>query len=317
MNQRSETCVGVIIPVYNAAPFLEAAVDSALSQKETAEVILVEDGSTDESLSVCRRLEEQHPSVRLVRHPEGANLGAGASRNLGIRSSSASLLAFLDADDYYLPDRFNYPVNVLGEDRTVDGVYQAIGVHCEDTEARRKLEDFGMGDVTMLDRKVDPDELAEVLIAAENGTFSLDGLVVRRDIFQRCGHFMEKLRLHQDTAMIIQLACFGKLVPGSLTEPVSVRRVHAGNRYLSRYDNFRTCFALWDSLLDWAARMGVPAGLKAGIFLNRQYYLHKLYRRDKGLFASLARLAAGCVLHPLLSIGAVGKRRLRGKKPQP
>lgn len=317
MKQVNDSSVGVIIPVYNAAPFLEAAVDSALSQKETAEVILVEDGSTDESLSVCRRLEKIHPSVRLVRHPEGANLGAGASRNLGIRSSTASLLAFLDADDYYLPDRFTYPVRLLSHDRTVDGVYQAIGVHCEDTEARRKLEDFGIGEVTMLDRKVAPGELADVLIALENGTFSLDGLVVRRDIFQRCGYFLEELRLHQDTAMIIQLACFGKLVPGSLTEPVSVRRVHGGNRYLSRYDNIRTCFVLWDLLLGWAARMGVSTGRKAGIYLNRQYYLHKLYRRDEGLFSSLVRLTADCFLHPVLSIGAVGKRRLRGKEPQP
>lgn len=317
MNQVNGSSVGVIIPVYNAAPFLEAAVDSALCQEETAEIILVEDGSTDESLSVCKRLEKMHPSVRLIRHPEGANLGAGASRNLGIRSSSASLLAFLDADDYYLPDRFSYPVSIFRGDRTVDGVYQAIGVHCEDKEARRKLEDFGIGEVTMLDRKVDPDELADVLIAAENGTFSLDGLVVRRDIFQRCGYFLEELRLHQDTAMIIQLACFGKLVPGSLTEPVSVRRVHGGNRYLSRYDSFRTYFTMWDSLLDWAARMGVSIGLKAGIFLNRQYYMHKLCLRDKGLFSSLVRLTAGCVRHPILSIGAVGKRRLRGKGPQP
>ena len=78
--------VSVIIPVYNAAAYVGQAVRSALEQPETREVILIEDGSQDTSLQVCRELEGAFDSVRLLRHPDGKNLGAGASRNLGIRS---------------------------------------------------------------------------------------------------------------------------------------------------------------------------------------------------------------------------------------
>ncbi len=306
--------VGVIIPVYNAAPFLEQAVDSALSQHETVEVILAEDCSTDDSLSVCRHLAECHSVVRLVRHPGGVNMGAGASRNLGIRSSTSNLLAFLDADDYYLPDRFAYPHEIFTRDDSVDGVYQCIGVHCEDEESRRKLDSFGLGEVTMLTREVPPEKLADALIAGECGSFSLDALVVKRDIFEKCGYFFEELRLHQDTAMTVQLACFGRLVPGSLTEPVAIRRVHGGNRYLARYDNLSTGLALWNTLFYWALQKQIRAERKAAIFLNRQYLLSKILSRGNGLLlSSLLKLVLGSAAHPFLSVRALRARRFRGR----
>lgn len=74
--------VSVVIPVYNAAPFVRDAVESALAQPETGEVILVEDGSLDDSLTVCRALAAENDRVKLYRHPNGENCGAGASRFL-------------------------------------------------------------------------------------------------------------------------------------------------------------------------------------------------------------------------------------------
>ena len=101
--------VSVVIPVYQAAAFVEQAVESALAQPETGEVLLVEDGSGDGSLAECERLAAGDGRVRLLRHPNGENRGAGASRNLGIEQSTCPLVAFLDADDYYLLGRFAGP----------------------------------------------------------------------------------------------------------------------------------------------------------------------------------------------------------------
>ena len=95
--------ISVIIPVYNAADFVANAVQSALDQPETVEVLLIEDGAPDNSLEVCQALTEQYETVRLYRHSGGVNLGAGASRNLGMQNSTEDFIAFLDADDFWLP----------------------------------------------------------------------------------------------------------------------------------------------------------------------------------------------------------------------
>jgi glycosyltransferase involved in cell wall biosynthesis len=79
--------VSVITPVYNAASFVTQAVESALQQPETAEVLIIEDGSPDNSLEVCQELAKKYEKVKLLRHPNGENRGAGASRNLGMRNA--------------------------------------------------------------------------------------------------------------------------------------------------------------------------------------------------------------------------------------
>ena len=95
--------ISVIIPVYNAAAYVRQAVESALAQPEVREVLLVEDGSPDNALEVCQQLAAEHQRVILLHHPNGENRGAGASRNLGMRNAHFPIIAFLDADDYYLP----------------------------------------------------------------------------------------------------------------------------------------------------------------------------------------------------------------------
>ncbi|MGB6046147.1 MAG: glycosyltransferase family 2 protein, partial [Flavobacteriales bacterium] len=124
--------ISVVTPVYNAAGFLEAAVASALQFEEVAEVVLVEDGGPDNSLEICEALAAKEPRVQLFRHPGGANKGAGASRNLGIAKASQEYIAFLDADDRYLPNRFQEEHRIFAEHPDADGVYGAIDVHFHD-----------------------------------------------------------------------------------------------------------------------------------------------------------------------------------------
>lgn len=119
--------VSVVIPVYRAPAFVRMALESALAQPEMSEVLLVEDGSPDDSLAVCEELRSLHSRVRLLRHPGGANRGAGASRNLGIETATAPYVAFLDADDYFLPGRFARDVALLEQDAGVVGVYRVMG----------------------------------------------------------------------------------------------------------------------------------------------------------------------------------------------
>jgi glycosyltransferase involved in cell wall biosynthesis len=151
--------ISIVIPVYKAEAFLQEAVASALIQPETAEVLLIEDNSPDGSLDVCRRLVESDARVRLLRHPNGENRGAGASRNLGIRSSKHEYVAFLDADDFYLPGRFEIPRQLFASQARIDGVYEAVGVHYQNDAARHRWLSAGGKELTTLTEKVAPEAL--------------------------------------------------------------------------------------------------------------------------------------------------------------
>lgn len=95
--------VSVIMPCYNAAPFVAEAVMSALQQRHRPlEVVVVDDGSSDDSAEIVQRLAGEHPGrIQLHRQPRK---GPYPARNLGLRHARGEFVAFLDADDYWAPD---------------------------------------------------------------------------------------------------------------------------------------------------------------------------------------------------------------------
>lgn len=95
--------ISVIMPSYNAAPYLEEAVASVMDQSyPVVELILVDDGSTDNTLAIAGRLMQSHPGrIRLLTQP---NAGSYVARNLGIEHARGEFIAFLDADDWWTSD---------------------------------------------------------------------------------------------------------------------------------------------------------------------------------------------------------------------
>ena len=91
--------VSVIVPVYNLEKYITQCVDSILtsSSKVEMEVILVDDGSKDNSAAICDHLANQHPQVRVIHKPNG---GAADSRNTGICAAQGDYLMFVDGDDF-------------------------------------------------------------------------------------------------------------------------------------------------------------------------------------------------------------------------
>lgn len=252
--------ISVVTPVYNAAGFLEAAVASALQFEEVAEVVLVEDGGPDNSLQICEALAAKEPRVQLFRHPGGANKGAGASRNLGIAKASQAYIAFLDADDRYLPNRFQEEHRIFAEHPDADGVYGAIDVHFHDQEGRLKFENRRLRELTTMDRAITPEELFHALSGVQGplGHFSLDAFTVKRKSLLGSGQwFNEDLRLNQDTDFLIRLAFYLRLYPGSIAEPVAQRGVHAENRITTTQVVDEHTIRLFASLRSWAARVPV------------------------------------------------------------
>ncbi|SIN94008.1 Glycosyltransferase involved in cell wall bisynthesis [Singulisphaera sp. GP187] len=109
-----------VIPVYNSADTIDRAIESVLAQTyPPAEVVVVDDGSVDDSAAVAAR----YPSpVVVVRQ---ANAGPGAARNRGVRESSAEWVAFLDADDTWLPDKHEREMTLMSDPNV--GVVHARG----------------------------------------------------------------------------------------------------------------------------------------------------------------------------------------------
>ncbi|WP_111672177.1 glycosyltransferase family 2 protein [Algoriphagus litoralis] len=116
--------VSAILPIYNAEMTLTRAVESLLLQPEITQIILVEDGSRDKSLEICKKLESQHAQITLLQHPNGQNKGAPASRNLGLEHVRNPWIQFMDADDQLLPGKIEDQLNsITGEESFVVGEF--------------------------------------------------------------------------------------------------------------------------------------------------------------------------------------------------
>lgn len=103
--------VSIIVPVYNAAPYLLECLDSLVDQLDgNVEVICIDDGSTDDSARIIAAYAEKRTNVRLLQQ---ANAGAGAARNTGLAVAVGEYVAFCDPDDYFRPDYLARVVPVM------------------------------------------------------------------------------------------------------------------------------------------------------------------------------------------------------------
>lgn len=184
--------VSVLIAAYDAAPFIEATLESALGQTfGDLEVLVIDDGSRDGTADVVRRVAASDPRLRLI---EQENRGLSATRNRGIAEAQGSLIAFLDHDDLWHPEKLALQVAVM------DAQPETAVVSCHsaliDTDQRCLGWRFG-GDAN-------GDVYAEMLVwdVVSGGSVTL----VRREALEAVGPFDETLRIREDWDMWIRLA---------------------------------------------------------------------------------------------------------------
>lgn len=238
--------VSVIIPAYKAELFIEKAIKSAIVLKEVIEVIVVIDGEFDNTASIVKKIANENSKVKLLYHPNQENRGAAASRNLGIKNASSKFIAFLDADDFYLENRFQETNNVFNKYSDADGVYEAIGLHAYDEISYKKHIDRvnacnieGLNpELTTLTERVDPDKLFETIVWGKKGWFHFNGLTLKRSVFDNIGFITEELnRYGEDNEFFLRLAFSAKLYPGDLIQPVAMRGVYRDNVTLNTFED--------------------------------------------------------------------------------
>ena len=126
--------LSVVIPVYNAAIFLTECLESILKQdKNNVEVILVDDGSTDESGNICDEFSSQHKSVITIHQK---NQGVSCARNVGIQRASGQWISFVDPDDY-VSDTYISTFRELAQD--TDLAFFSLTIKARDGRVRKKI----------------------------------------------------------------------------------------------------------------------------------------------------------------------------------
>ena len=114
-----EKLISVIVPIYNVEKYLPECIESILNQSyRYLEVILIDDGSTDQSGIICDKYSEQDSRVKVIHQKNG---GAANAKNAGLMAATGTYLAFVDGDDYLETDAFSYMVRLL-EERYADVV---------------------------------------------------------------------------------------------------------------------------------------------------------------------------------------------------
>ncbi len=139
--------VSIIIPVYNAAMYLEKCLDSVISQTyRNLEIIIVNDGSKDNSLAICEEYERTDERIVLI---DKENTGVSDSRNQAMEAATGKYLQFMDSDDWLTPDATEKMVTlaemtgcdmVIGDFYRVDGCRFSLKSHIQDTKVMSRKE---------------------------------------------------------------------------------------------------------------------------------------------------------------------------------
>jgi len=258
--------ITVIIPVYNAEEFIEKAVESVIQFPEVKEVLLIDDGSKDHSLQICQQMAEKHPLVKTIQHEDKKNHGVSATRNLGMDLASQEFLAFLDADDYYLPNRFDAEREYL-KNPDIDGVFGAIGVEFVTEAGKQKylsvINDTGL---TTVHHPAEGKEVFNGLIQIDPtfGTFfSLIATTLRKSAIENPKlRLNESLRMHEDKDFIVKLSYHCNLKSGFIDKAVAIRTGHENNTFSSVQNRSKQYYInqekLYNSLYSWAKEEKLP-----------------------------------------------------------
>jgi glycosyltransferase involved in cell wall biosynthesis len=193
--------ISCIIPLYNAEKYLAETLDSVIAQDwPLHEIIVVDDGSTDDSRRVLDRYAE---FVRLIEQPHA---GVAAARNRGLREATGDVIAFQDSDDLWPPGRLRRLAESLQDDDSVDIV---------------------AGRVEVLDERAVKPRATERLETMHR-PMMLASLLIRPGVFGRVGFFNERLNTASDTEFIMR--CRRLSIPSKKIDATTlIYRLHTTN----------------------------------------------------------------------------------------
>ncbi|MEM9601990.1 MAG: glycosyltransferase family 2 protein [Pseudomonadota bacterium] len=185
----------VVIPLYNKAPYIATAVQSALDQVGVSiEIIVVDDGSTDDGADVVNSMAD--PRIRVIRQPNG---GVSSARNNGSKQASAPYIAFLDADDSWHKQHL-VTLKHLTDQRTQCGIFGSGYLEYNDLS---EISDALASTVDVESSRIEPVSLPLLSHGICNGRspFWTSALAVKKSAFVETGGFDEAFSHGEDVAV--------------------------------------------------------------------------------------------------------------------
>jgi hypothetical protein len=218
---RDPELVSTIIPVHNRSDLLREAVASVLGQTyRPIEIVIVDDGSTDDTAAVARELAHASPDPIVVIHQ--ANAGPGAARQRGLDQAKGSLIQFLDSDDLLLPSKFEVQVEALQRQSDCEICY---GPSLEENHAIQPVRRIGPMRSTGTAR---PTLFPHLLVER---WWTTSSPLYRRDLLDRIGPWRSWIN-EEDWEYDARAGATGARLAW-VPEEVSVRRIHLADGHLS------------------------------------------------------------------------------------
>lgn len=266
-----DNSIAVVIPVHNGQHFVERCLTSMTAQKELTEIIVVDDGSTDDSASLISAFANKDKRIKLLQHKKNYNLGRSMSRNLGIKNASSTWLTFCDIDDYYLPNRFEAFISLdLG---TMDGTHEPVLSDYNNAALQSSTPKL-----TALPKTFDqPNELQDFLISNREERLSIISLIIRKSKIEEVGYFDEELMIGEDTDLIWRLASISQLQYIPTDPPKVIRGVHEKNSYQNQKELEQARQIFYDKWMREMDKYVLSTSAKSRITESYHHYnSHKL-----------------------------------------
>lgn len=258
--------ISVIIPNYNNAATLARAIDSVLAQDYPAhEIIVIDDGSTDDSAAVAGTFGER---IRFVRQPNG---GVSNARNNGVRMAGGDWIAFLDADDIYLPGRLSAHARWIAREPDIDFLLADQEFRDSDGKLLQLAIDACTAGRALLARHPGaveiplPQDAFEAMVA--DGFAEIRTLTVPRATFLALGGFPVEHKIGEDLVFFIRLFAASRRA-GVVNLPLAVYYIYPDSalrrdpvlsqrRYVAALEGLGAHMASFDAALrrGWCARL--------------------------------------------------------------
>ncbi len=258
--------VSVIIPTYNVCKFIDKTLDSVLTQTYSDfEVIVVDDGSTDQTVSIIKQYCGKHPEkIRLILKE---NSGPGSARNVGIRAAAGEYIAFIDADDLWLPQKLEKQIAYFKTQSSEVGLVYTDARKFDDDgiwvlpEKYRRKRSEGWIYKELLKRNMIPNQ----------------SVIARKKCFDDVGLFDESLELIEDHDMWLRIAMKYKIV--FLDEVLSLYREQSQGRSKKVETTIKRSNGVIEKHLKMAEGNSELEDLLKNILSHRLYSLGYFYLR--------------------------------------